>query len=138
MVCVDIGYGVWLVEGLALRGVNVRGVNFGAGASKARIKEKHYAAVNAQNLRAEMHLDLADLMESKAIEFSEQAAKRIEDTLPLVISERKPNGKIQVIPKAEVKAKLGHSPDALDAVLLAVHAAVLYADDNVSYITGIA
>lgn len=135
MCCVDIGFGVWLVEGLLMHGVNAHGVNFGAGATKDRIKEKHYAAVNAQNKRAEMHLDLQDLIEHQACEFSPQVYKRIEEVLPLVTCERKPNGKIQVVKKEEIRAKIGHSPDAFDAVLLALHAAVLYSNDTVSYIT---
>lgn len=135
MCCVDEGYGVWLKEGLLLHGVNARGIQFGGGPTKDRIREKHYAATNAKNKRAEMHLDLAELMENRAVEFSEQAAKRIAETLPFVTSERKTGGKIQVIPKPEIKAKLGHSPDALDAVLLAVHAAILYSDNDVAYIT---
>lgn len=135
MCCIDEGYGVWLKEGLLLHGVNAKGIQFGAGPTKDRVRERHYAATNAKNKRAEMHLDLAELMDNKAIEFSEQAAKEIEETLPFVTSERKSSGKIQVIPKPEIKAKLGHSPDALDAVLLAVHAAILYSDNDVAYIT---
>lgn len=128
--CVDIGFGVWLLEGLLENGVNAKGVNFGAGATKERIKAHHYSAVNAANKRAEMHLDLADLIENQGCAFSPEVYGEIKDILPMVVSERKSNGKIQVIPKAEIKAKLGHSPDALDAVLLALHAAVLYSDET--------
>lgn len=133
--CVDEGWGVWLKEGLVLHGVNAKGVNFSSKPTKVVGAEKvrRYAAVNAANMRAEMHLDLADLIEHQAITFSEQAYKRIEDVLPLIISERKPNGLIQIIPKPEVKAKLGHSPDAFDAVLLAVHGAVMYCEGQVVY-----
>lgn len=128
--CVDIGFGVWLLEGLLQNGVNVKGVNFGSGATKERIRLHHYSATNAANKRAEMHLDLADLIENHACTFDKSVYDKIKDILPMVISERKSNGKIQVIPKAEIKAKLGHSPDALDAVLLATHAAVLYSDET--------
>ena len=128
--CVDIGFGVWLLEGLLQNGVNAKGVNFGGGATKERIKAHHYSAVNAANKRAEMHLDLADLIENQGCAFSPEVYGEIKDILPMVVSERKSNGKIQVIPKAEIKAKLGHSPDALDAVLLALHAAVLYSDET--------
>lgn len=137
--CVDIGFGVWLTEGLLQNGCVARGVNFGAGASKWRIREdKAYSAVFAQNLRAEMHLDLADLIERKTCTFSEQVYGRIKEVLPFVISETKSNGKIQVMPKAEIKARVGHSPDAFDAVLLALHAIVLYGADAVDYITEVA
>lgn len=135
MCCVDIGFGVWLLEGLVQHGVNAHGVNFGAGPARGRIKEKHYAAVNAQNKRAEMHLDLQDLIEHRACEFAPAVYKQIEETLPLVTAERKPNGKIQVVQKAEIRAKLGHSPDAFDAVLLALQAVIAYSNDNVAYIT---
>ena len=135
MCCVDEGWGVWLKEGLLEYGVNARGVNFASGPTKERVKDRRYAAVNAQNKRAEMHLDLQDVIEHQAAEFSAQVFKQIQETLPLVTSERKSNGKIQVVPKEEIKAKLGHSPDALDAVLLALHAVILYGSGEVEYIT---
>ncbi len=134
LVCVDVGFGVWLVEALALRGVNVKGINFGAGATKERVKARHYAATNAQNMRAEMHLDLQDLIDNRKATFSPAAYAQIKEVLPYVTSERKATGKIAVIPKIEIKNKIGHSPDALDAVLLALHAAVLYSEESVSFI----
>lgn len=126
LICVDVGYGVWLVEGLARQGCNVRGINFGGGPTKARVLAKHYAATNAQNMRAELHLDLQSLMEEKLISFTTSAADGIKDPLPYITSERKTSGKIQIRPKIEVKNAIGHSPDKLDAVLLMVHAAILY------------
>lgn len=135
LVCVDIGFGVWLVEGLARRGVNVRGINFGEGPTKARVKARHYAATNASNMRAEMHLDFQSLIESEKIDIEPNAHELIKDTLPLVVSQRKASGKIQIRPKAEVKAIIGRSPDELDAVLLAVHSWVLYSGEYEDYIT---
>ena len=123
--CVDVGFGVWLLEGLLKRGVNAKGINFGAGATKERVKARHYAATNAANLRAEMHLDMQQLMESGQLTWSEQAADAVKGAMPYVTSERKANGKVQVRPKIEIKNLIGHSPDELDAALLAVHAAVL-------------
>lgn len=136
MCCVDIGFGVWLVEGLIQRGVNVQGVNFGAGPTKWRTLARHYSAVEAKNLRAEMHLDLKDVVEHRVAEFSPQVYEQIEEVLPFVISERTASNKVIVVPKPEIKAKIGHSPDAFDAVLLALHAAVLYSEENISYMTG--
>lgn len=136
MCCVDIGFGVWLVEGLIQHGVNVIGVNFGAGPTKWRQQARHYSAVEAKNLRAEMHLDLKDVIEHRVAEFSPQVFEQIEEVLPFVISERTASNKVIVVPKPEIKAKIGHSPDAFDAVLLALHAAVLYSEENVSYMTG--
>lgn len=132
--CVDIGFGVWLVEGLIHRGVRAIGVNFGSGPTKERIKENAYSAKYAKNKRAEMHLDLQDMIDHKACEFSPQVMKQIEEVLPLVSYELK-NDKKQIIAKQEIKAKIGHSPDAFDAVLLALHAAVLYSLGDVTYIT---
>lgn len=134
--CVDTGYGVWLTEGLLLHGVNVRGVNFGAGATKERIKEKDYCAVNAANKRAEMHLDLQNMIDDQAIMMSSSAYERVKDVLPFVRYETKNNGKKQIMPKSELKALIGHSPDALDAVLLTLHGAVMYSSGKVTYMAG--
>lgn len=135
LTCVDIGFGVWLVEGLAKKGVSVKGINFGEGPTKDRVKAKHYSAVNASNMRAEMHLDLQNLMEEKAIVWSSQAYEMVKDIFPYVTCERKTSGKIMVRPKIEIKNELGRSPDELDAVLLAVHAAILGLNQDREYIT---
>lgn len=134
LVCVDIGFGVWLTEGLAANGVNVLGVNFGGGPTKDRLRSKHYAATNASNLRAEMHLDLQNLIDDGNIIFEKKVFDEIKEVLPFVTSERKSSGKIQVRPKSEIKALLGHSPDALDAVLLMVHAVILFCGEGLGYI----
>lgn len=135
--CVDQGYGVWLIEALAVRGVNVLGVNFGAGPTKERVKAKQYAATNAGNMRAEMHLDLQDLIETGSIVFTQQAYSAVKETLPFVTCERRQSsgGKIMVRPKIEIKNAIGHSPDAFDAVLLSVHALVMYGLNEAVYIT---
>lgn len=134
--CVDIGFGVWLLEGLRQRGVDAYGVNFGAGATKYRIRDtRAYSAINAVNKRAEMHLDLKDVMEHHACTFTQEVYDSIKDVFPLVTSERKPNGKLQVVSKQEIKSKIGHSPDKFDALLLSLHAAVRYCDGAVAYMT---
>lgn len=130
MICVDQGYGVWLIEGLANKWLNVRAVNFAEAPTRERVKAKHYAAVEAANKRAEMHLDFQDLIESGVLEITEEAYKSIEDTLPYVQAERKTNGKIQICPKDEIKAIIGHSPDAFDSVLLSIHAAIRFLGDT--------
>ena len=126
LICVDIGFGVWLVEALAQAGANVRGINFGSGATKERVKAKHYAAVNATNMRAELHLDMQNLIESKMVDIEEDAYKKVKETLPYITADRRSNNKIQICPKSEVKAKLGHSPDEFDSALLAIHAAIIF------------
>lgn len=126
LVTVDIGFGVWLVEGLNKRGVYAKGVNFGSAPTKGRVSAHHYAAVQATNCRAEMHLDLQSLIESNKIWFEKDAYRQIKDILPFVSAERKNNGKMQVVPKSTIKRHIGHSPDALDSVLLAIHANILF------------
>lgn len=134
-VCVDTGYGVWLNEGLIKRGVNSHGVNFSEAPTKARVKAGHYAARNASNKRAEMHLDLQDLIENGKISFSEQAYSYLKPVLPYITCERTANGKIKIVEKAKVKAIIGHSPDELDAVLLGVQAAIQYLGEDIEPIT---
>lgn len=48
-VCVDVGYGVYIVEGLAhINGdFELHGINFGAGTTKERV-ENHYSAKYGQ------------------------------------------------------------------------------------------
>lgn len=130
MVCVDVGWGVWLVEGLAQMGLNVRGVNFSEAPTRARIKANHYAAKEASNKRAEMHLDFQSLIEDQVLEVTKEVYDGIKDTLPYVTSERKASGKIQICPKEQIKAVIGHSPDELDSVLLSVHASIIFLGDT--------
>ncbi len=130
MICVDVGWGVWLVEGLARMGLNVRGINFSEAPTRARVKANHYAAKEATNKRAEMHLDLQSLIEDQVIEMTEQVYDGIKSTLPYVTSQRKSSGKIQICPKEQIKAVIGHSPDELDSVLLSIHASILFLGDT--------
>lgn len=134
LVCVDIGFGVWLVEGLVKRGINAIGINFGGGCTRERIRSRHYAATNGTNLRAEMHLDLQSLMDDGKIVFEKEAYDQIKDVLPFVTAERKASGKIQIRPKSEIKVLLGHSPDALDSILLGIHAVILFCGESLGYI----
>ena len=135
LVCVDIGYGVWLTEGLIQRGINAVGINFGGGPTRERIKSHHYAAVNATNMRAEMHLDLQNLIDDGMIVFDKKAFDEVKEVFPFVKAERRASGKIQVRPKSEIKVLLGHSPDALDSLLLAIHAVILFCGESLGYIT---
>lgn len=128
---VDTGWGTWLVEGLKRYGINARGVGFNERPTPDRVKARNYCATNAANKRAEMHLDFQDLTDGGRLEVSEQVYKEIRETLPYITSERKSSGKIQIRPKSEIKALIGHSPDAFDAVILSLHAAIqFYGDSN--------
>ena len=131
MVSVDVGWGVWLVEGLIGRELNVRGVNFSSSPNKERQRKNHYASKNATNKRAEMHLDLQDFIESQVYEITEEAYEEIKDVLPYVTAERKSNGKIQIVPKEQIKGIIGYSPDALDAILLSLNSAIEFLGDSV-------
>lgn len=135
LVCVDLGQGIWLTEGLTGAGVHTKGVYFGGGATKERVKKKHYAATNAANKRAEMHLDLQSLIETEQLTIAPGVWEQLSECWPFVTAKRKSSGKIEICPKEEIKAKIGHSPDALDAVLLAIHAAILYKAEAREYIT---
>ncbi len=131
MTCVDVGWGVWLVEGLAQKGINVRGISFSGSPTKERQKAKHYSATNAENKRAEMHLDLQNLIDEGTLEMSEQAFSKCKDVLPFITAERKSSGKIRIREKAQLKQDIGKSPDELDAILLSIHAAILFLGESV-------
>ena len=133
-VCIDIGYGVWLKEGLAQRGIAVEGINFGGGATKELAKAGVYAAKLGANKRAEMHLHLQSLMDDKTIEWTEKSWNMVRDILPHVKMDMKTSGKIQVCPKQEIKAVIGRSPDELDAVLLMVQAVMTDGYNHKEYI----
>lgn len=126
LVCVDQGWGVWLVQGLIHSGVNALGIAFNGKATPARVRAKHYAAANAQNMRAEMHLDLQNLIEDRKFDISEEAYEKIADILPFVLGTRQSNNLIKIRDKAEIKKSIGRSPDELDALLLAIHAAIVF------------
>ena len=134
--CVDIGQGIWLTEELERRlPYQVSGIGFGTGPTRWRVQYKHYAATNARNMRAELHLDMQSLIESDKITFSPEAWEKVKDVFPFIIMERKQgSGKVQVRSKEEIRSMLGRSPDELDAVLLAVHAAII-ADTEEDFIT---
>ena len=130
MICVDVGWGVWLVEGLAKRGLNVIGVNFAEAPTKERQKARHYSATNATNKRAEMHLDFQELCENNVLLVTKDVLRGIKDTLPYITWERKSNGKIQIRPKSEIKVLIGRSPDEFDSVLLSLHAVIRFMGES--------
>lgn len=131
MACIDIGYGVWLVESLTNRTeCIIRGINFGENANALRKKAGHYSSVFAQNKRAEMHIDMQDLMENGKLTFSSNVANDIQKQMSVVKALRAPNGKIGILSKKEIKQLIGKSPDLLDASLLSIHAAILYFIDE--------
>lgn len=104
-IAIDEAYGLDLHERLSDAGITAAIVPFG---SKA--KNPAYA-----NQRAEMYINL-----KKGIE--EYGLKGITDELYRELQATKyilnNNGKIQIIPKDEIKLNIGHSPDKSDALAL--------------------
>lgn len=135
LACVDVGWGVWLTEGLRDKHINVMGINFSSAPTRGRVKNKEYSATNAANKRAEMHLDFQDLADNRVLMISEEVRDAIKDTLPYIASERRANGKIQIRPKEEIKAIIGKSPDEFDSVLLSIHAVVQFYENTAFAIT---
>lgn len=129
--CVDVGWGVWLSEGLNRYGVNAIGVNFQEAPQKERVRARHYSATNAMNKRAEMHLDFQDLSDSGVLQVSQEVYETIKDVLPYITMERKSNGKILIRDKSEIKVIIGRSPDEWDSVILSVHAVIRFLGDAV-------
>lgn len=126
LACVDQGWGVWLINGLVDAGVPTKGIGFQWKPTPERVKANNYAATNAYQMRAEMHLDLQDLIEKQKFDIHVDAFEQIKDILPFVLCDRKSNGKIQVRPKTEIRKSIGRSPDELDALLLAIHAMIVF------------
>lgn len=129
-VCIDIGFGVYIMEGVAQYAdrykFGVTGVNFGAGATKERAKKRHYAALYAENKRAEMHMDVQDLMDREMLKYTPEMADLLERQLNATQAIRKPNGKTAIIPKEQIRQKLGQSPDEMDSAILSIHAIIIH------------
>ncbi len=124
-ISVDIGFGAYIAENIAGKGqFRVEGVNFGAGTTKSRVKKRHYASVYGDNMRAEMHLDLQDLIQKGKITCTSEVKKLIKEEMDAVTTITRTNGKIGIVSKDQIKAIIGHSPDNLDSVLLGVHSAI--------------
>ena len=125
--CVDVGYGIYIVEGLAKRQAPVKGINFSEGTTDFRKKAGHYSARWGDNKRAEMHIDLQELMDGNKITFTSEMAEELKEEMNAVRAVRRASGgKTGIIPKDDIKRIIGHSPDALDATLLGIHALLLH------------
>ena len=130
-ICCDIGFGVYIVEGLAKHANEygeffVKGINFGAGTTKLRKEKNHFSAKYGYNMRAELHMDMQQLMDSGNLTFTSKTAKMLSKQMGAVRTQPRPNGKTSIISKDEIKARIGHSPDELDSCLLSIHALLMY------------
>lgn len=137
MVCVDAGQGIYLIEGLNRpgNGIFAKGVHFGEQPSRQRKQRNDYAATNAADKRAEMHIDLQQLIDDDGIAFHQDAWEQVKDIFPFVTYERQSNNKIRVCKKSEIRKSIGRSPDELDAVLLAIQALMIAFTCIPQYIT---
>lgn len=133
LTCVDQGYGVWLLHGLEEHFVNVSGVAFQSRPTPGRVQKRIYAAVSAQNKRAEMHLDLQDLIENNQFFIKQDAYEKVKDVLPFVTYDRTHTGLIKIREKLDIKKSIGRSPDELDALLLAIHAGIIFTNDSLAF-----
>jgi len=127
--CIDIGYGVYLVEGLSNENIcsTIKGINFGEGTTDFRKDANQYAAIFGANKRAEMHLDLQQLIDGNSIVVTSKVYEKIKEqmrvTKTYIVGDSK---KKRIIKKEEIKRLLGNSPDELDSVLLSIHAGILH------------
>lgn len=130
-VCVDIGQGIYITEGLAQEayrfGYGIEGVNFGSGPTKERVKAKHYSAKYAYNKRAELHMDFKDLIEKERLYATEEVKEKLKDQMNATHMFIKSKDKYMVIEKEKIKKELKKSPDELDSAILSVHACIKYA-----------
>lgn len=127
IVCIDTGWGVWLLE-MLMRfnpGVKIVGIAFSAKPTPERVKKRHYSSLYAYNKRAEMHLDVQNLMDENRLLFTSEIRDEVQEEIQAVRRIVKPNGKIVIQSKKEIKQSIGHSPDILDSILLMIHAIVL-------------
>lgn len=143
VVVMDLGGGEYLYDRLGNRieqeGLEtiLKGVYFNNSPTKERIREDYdisdgsaNGAELAVNKRAEMYLDLRDLVEKVAITFKQKVYDLVKDEVNATGKEiYTSRSKIQIEEKKIIKKKLGHSPDTLDSIALGVHGFVLYALD---------
>jgi hypothetical protein len=102
------GYGQGTFDFVTAKGYDIGAINF---AQKA-IQEDKYP-----NVRTEMYLELA-----KAIKEGFWVNEQVKKEMLAMSAFINNKGKIQLLPKEDIKKVLGHSPDLCDAVALALYA----------------
>lgn len=104
-ICIDEAYGLGLAERLKENGLQAILVPFGGAP-----KNKAYA-----NNRAEMYMNLKKGIESNGLfGISNELYKELQATKYILNN----TGKVQLIPKDEIKLNIGRSPDIADALAL--------------------
>lgn len=122
---IDIGFGIHIYEKLRdlYPNIPLEPINYTAKPTDWRI-ETDYNAKFALNKRAEMHLDLRDLASNDLLYIAADCYEEILREMGEV-SQAPAKQKIQIEAKKDIKARLGRSPDDMDSLCLAIHAAVL-------------
>ena len=128
---IDVGgVGALLYEAIRSQypSFDVYDVNFGSKVTENRLTEGNMntPASQAFNKRAEMYIDIRDINSDNNLFiashiFNEDLEKQFINTLYKINK-----GKYQLLAKEELKKQMGHSPDELDAIVLAKHAQTLY------------
>ena len=104
-IAIDEAYGLDLHERLSDAGITAVIVPFGG-----KAKNPAYA-----NQRAEMYINLKKGIEENGLKgITDELYRELQATKYILNN----NGKIQIIPKDEIKLNIGHSPDAADALAL--------------------
>lgn len=143
-IIMDLGGGEFIHDRLGNRFIKekmnicLQGIYFHSKTTRGRIRSDFNAkgftdytgngAEIGSNKRAEMYLDLRELINTKKITFVQRVMDILESELVAVGTEKySSGGKVLIEDKVKgIKKKLGHSPDSLDATVMGIHAYVLY------------
>ena len=110
VVFIDMGYGADLVDRLReLTRVDIRCIAFGGSA----IKDEYYT-----NKRAEMYGEFNNWLTKDNEQVQIIDSDELQADLCATLYTTDSNGRLQLLPKAVIKTKLGFSPDLSDAVVL--------------------
>lgn len=122
---IDIGFGIHIYEKLRdlYPNIPLEPINYAAKPTEWRV-DSDYNAKFALNKRAELHLDLRDLASNDLLYIAPECYEEILREMGEV-AQAPAKQKIQIEAKKDIKARLGRSPDDMDSLCLAIHAAIL-------------
>lgn len=122
---IDIGYGIHIYEKLRELEANlpIEPINYSSKPTEWRV-ENDYNAKYAMNKRAELHLDLRDLSSNELLYINGDSYEEIIRQMAEV-GQAPAKAKVQIEAKKDIKRRLGRSPDDMDSLCLAIHAAIL-------------
>lgn len=125
--CIDIGLGIHIYEKLMELDPDLplESVAFNQKPTEWRVEGEQYNAKMAMNARAEMHLDLRDLSEGHKLFLDQSCYEDILNQMREVGAVTETSSKIRIEQKADIKRRIGRSPDNLDSLCLAIRAMVL-------------